>query len=152
MDKENNKPLNLAKEALKEYRWKLKQRDELLREMDESYDRAISCTVRLKPYKSSGGSASYDRMADDIVRGVDTRDRLNAKIAELDAKLADILNMIDVANDERGRLVLTMRYVRGMRWEDIQNEMHYSEKQVKRIHGFALLDINKRYFPKDDPK
>lgn len=152
MDKENNKPLNLAKEALKEYRWKLKQRDELLREMDESYDRAISCTVRLKPYKSSGGSASYDRMADDIVRLSDTRDRLKAKIAELDAKLADILNMIDAANDERGRLILTMRYVRGMRWEDIQKEMHYSEKQVKRIHGFALLDINKAYFPKDDPK
>ena len=149
---ENTKPLNPAKEALKEYRWKLKQRDELMREMDESYDRAISCTVRLKPNKSFGGRASYDRMADDVVRIADTRERLNAKIAELDMKLSDILNMIDTANDERGRLILTMRYVRGMRWEDIQNEMHYSEKQVKRIHGFALLDINKRYFPKDDPK
>lgn len=152
MEKENGKPLNPAKEALKEYRWKLKQRDELLREMDESYDRAISCTVRLKPNKSFGSSASYDRMADDVVRIADTRERLKAKIAELDAKLADILKMVDAVNDERGRLILTMRYVRGMRWEDIQKEMHYSEKQVKRIHGVALLDINKRYFPKDDPK
>lgn len=149
---ENTKPLNPAKEALKEYRWKLKQRDELLREMDESYDRAISCTVRLKPNKSFGSSASYDRMADDVVRIADTRERLKAKIAELDAKLADILKMVDAVNDERGRLILTMRYVRGMRWEGIQKEMHYSEKHVKRIHGFALLDINKRYFPKDDPK
>ena len=43
---ENGEQLGVmpAKEALKEYRWKLKQRDELLREMDESYDRAISCT------------------------------------------------------------------------------------------------------------
>lgn len=149
---QNTKTVNPAKEALKEYRWKLKQRDELLREMDESYDRAISCTVRLKPNKSFGSSASYDRMADDVVRIADTRERLKEKIAELDAKMADILKMIDAVNDERGRLILTMRYVRGMRWEDIQKEMHYSEKQVKRIHGFALLDINKRYFPKDDPK
>ena len=149
---QNTKTINPAKEALKEYRWKLKQRDELLREMDESYDRAISCTVRLKPNKSFGGSASYDRMADDVVRIADTRDRLKAKIAELDAKLADILNMIDTANDERGRLILTMRYVRGMSWEDVQSEMNYSERQVKRLHGFALLDINRRFFPKKDPK
>ena len=149
---ENTKTFNPAKEALKEYRWKLKQRDELLREMDESFDRAISCTVRLKPNKSFGGNASYDRMADDVVRIADSRERLNAKIADLDAKLAEILGMIDAVNDERGSLLLTMRYVRGMRWEDIQREMSYSEKQVKRIHGFALLDINKRYFQKDDPK
>ena len=148
----NTKTINPAKEALKEYRWKLKQRDELLREMDESYDRAISCTMRLKPHKTSGGGASYDRMADDVVRIADTRERLKAKIAELDAKLADIMKMIDAANDERGRLILTMRYVRGMSWEDIQGEMNYSERQVKRLHGFALLDINRRYFPKDDPK
>lgn len=149
---QNTKTVNPAKEALKEYRWKLKQRDELLREMDESYDRAISCTVRLKPNKSFGSSASYDRMADDVVRIADTRERLKAKIAELDAKMADILKMIDAVNDERGRLILTMRYVRGMRWEDIQEEMNYCERQLKRLHGFALLDINRRYFPKKDPK
>ena len=149
---QNTKTVNPAKEALKEYRWKLKQRDELLREMDESYDRAISCTVRLKPNKSFGAGASYDRMADDVVRIADTRERLKAKIAELDAKLADILKMIDAVNDERGRLILTMRYVRGMRGEDIQEEMNYCERQLKRFHGFALLDINRRFFPKKDPK
>lgn len=148
---QNQKHINSAKEALKEYRWKLKQRDMLVMEMDESYYRATSCTVRLRPDKTSGGNASYDRMADDVVNIADSRQRLKEKIAELDEKLASILAMIDAVRDERGRLVLTMRYVRGMRWEEIQKEMSYSEKQVKRIHGFALLDINRKFFKKKTP-
>lgn len=152
MVENETKRINQAKEALKGYRWMLKRRDELVREMDESYDRATSCTLRLKPNKTSGGNASYDRMAEDVVRIADTKERLKGKIAELDAKLAEILAMVDHVNDERGRVILTMRYVRGMRWEDIQREMHYSERQVKRLHGFALLDINRHFFPKKDPK
>lgn len=153
MNTQNDKPKpNPAKEALNGYRWMLKRRDELANELAESYGRATSCTVRLKPQKTSGGNASYDRMADDVVQSVDTRERLKQKISELDRKLADIMTLIDLVNDERGRVLLTMRYIRGMRWEDIQREMKYSEKQTKRIHGYALLEINNRKFPKDDPK
>lgn len=143
---ENTKPLNLAKEALKEYRWILKERDELLREMDESFGRATSCTVRMKPHKTSGG-ASYDRMADDVVRLVDSRDRLKAKVAELDEALRTIMNMIDQVKDRRQRTVLTMLYVRGMNWKEIEQETNYCERQLKRYHGYALSFLNKRFFP-----
>ena len=73
---ETQKPPNPAKEALRGYRSLLRQREEVEREVEEHYARATSCTVRLKPYKAAGGSASYDRMADDAMRAADSTVRL----------------------------------------------------------------------------
>lgn len=135
---------NPAKELLQSYRYLLKRRDALSREAEESFGRAVSCTVRMKPNKVSGGSASYDRMADDIVKAVDACGSLQENAAMLGKKLQTILAMIEAVPDERWRLVLTLRYIRGMSWDEIAREMHYERTQIFVFHGKALLDVNRR--------
>ena len=64
-------PENQAKELLRGYIPMRKRRDALAQEIEDHYSRAYSCTVRLNPYRSSGGGAAYDRMAEDICRAED---------------------------------------------------------------------------------
>lgn len=145
-DKRNRYPHdrkpNPARDMLSGYRWLIKRRDALLDEISEHYERAYSCTVRLNPNKTSGGSAAYDRMADDVCRAADAKDRLAFKVAELNAKTAQIMNYIEALTDERQKTVVTLRYVRGMTWEEIQHEMHFEETWVLVLHGRALKRIN----------
>lgn len=137
------RPENPAKKVLRAYIPMRKRCDMLQREMDAHYDRAYSCTVRLNPMKSSGG-AVYDRMAEDVCRAADAREQLAAKTAELNAALQRILSLIEIPEDERQRTVLTMRYVNGLAWEEIQAQMGYERTQVYVLHGRALAAINWR--------
>lgn len=135
---------NPAKELLSGYRTTLLRRNAIRSEIEESYDRATSCTVRLKPISVSGSAASYDRMADDVVRGMDARTRLEAQERKLTEELATALRLIEYAQYPERKTLLTLRYIRGMSWAEIENEMHYGKTQLHVIHGYALLDINRR--------
>lgn len=135
---------NPAKERLSGYRAILHRRDALREEIEESFVRATSCSVRLKPVTVSGSAASYDRIADDVLKGVDARARLEAEERKLSKKLAEILALIALVTDEQQKTVLTLRYVRGKPWGKIAEEIHYTKQHVLRLHGLALVEINKK--------
>lgn len=135
---------NPAKERLSGYRSILCRRNELLEEIEESFGRATSCITRLKPVTVSGCPASYDRIADDVLSGVDARTRLEEKERELSEKLTEILALIDLVSDERQKRVLTMHYIRGKPWQKIADEIHCDKRHVFRLHGLALVEINKK--------
>lgn len=137
-------PENPAKELLRGYIPMRKRRDALAQEIEDHYSRAYSCTVRLNPYKASGGGAAYDRMAEDICRAADAKQQLAAKIADLNAAMQRILAMIDILVDERQKTVLTLRYVNGLSWLDIQDRMGYERTQTLVLHGRALAAINRQ--------
>lgn len=141
------KPENPAKNALREYIPLRMRRDMLSQEIDAHYDRAYSCTVRISPYKG-GGTTAYDRMAEDICQAADAKQQLETKIAELNASLQRILRLIEIPSDERQRTVLTMRYINGLTWEEIQAQMGYERTQTLVLHGRALAEIN-RWMQKD---
>lgn len=143
-------PENPAKEILRDYIPMRKRRDALAQEIEDHYSRACSCTVRLNPYKASGGGAAYDRMAEDICRAADAKQQMAAKIAELNAAMQRILALIDVPDDERQRVVLTLRYINGLTWEEIQERMGYERTQTLVLHGRALAAINCRLKSADE--
>ncbi len=137
------RPENPAKKALRAYIPLRKRRDMLQMEIDAHYDRAYSCTVRLDPMKGSGGGTAYDRMAEDICRAADAKEQLRAKVDELNTTLRHILRLIDIPEDERQRAILTMRYINGLTWEEIQARMGYERTQVYVLHGRALAAVNR---------
>ena len=137
-------PENPAKELVRGYIPMRKRRDALAQEIEDHYSRAYSCTVRLNPYRSSVGGAAYDRMAEDICRAADAKQQLAAKIAELNAAMQRVLGLIDIPTDERQKTVLTLRYVNGLSWLDIQDRMGYERTQTLVLHGRALAAINRQ--------
>ena len=143
-------PENPAKELLRGYIPMRKRRDALAQEIEDHYSRAYSCTVRLNPYRATGGGAAYDRMAEDICRAADAKQQLAAKIAELNAAMQRVLVLIDIPTDERQKTVLTLRYVNGLTWEEIQERMGYERTQTLCLHGRALAAINRRLKSADE--
>jgi len=137
------RPENPAKTYLKRYRALVIQLDSLQRSIDAAYERAYSCTVRLKPVHVTGGGGVYDRMAEDVARISDETEQLKAAKERAENALSQIMEAIQAVPDEMQRTVLMLRYVEGLDWIKIQEEMQYERTQVFVIHGRALWNVKK---------
>ena len=137
------RPENPAKTYLKRYRALVIQRDSLQRSIDAAYDRAYSCTHRLKPIRVQGGGSAYDRMAEDVARISDETEKLKAAKERAEAALAEIMSAIQAVPDEMQRTVLLLRYVEGLDWISLADKIGYEERQAFIIHGRALWTVRK---------
>lgn len=134
---------NPAKTFLRRYIALSGRVDALSHAIDQAMERALNTGVSLKEVKVLSSPAEYDPMARDVVNAVDTCEILYRYKGEAEAALRDILSAIDSITDERQKEILTMRYVAGMGFQDIQEKIHYEKTQMYIIHGRALVEINK---------
>lgn len=116
--------------------WKLNREiDALERAKRRAYDRCISATVQGNGQPTGkGGQASDGGMSRyaDFAAMVDQRiDRL------IDIK-RETLAVIDQVEDSTLRTLLVHRYINFEHWEQIAVDMHYSWRQIMRMHGQAL--------------
>ena len=72
---------------------------------------------------------------------VDLERATQSDIDELVTVGENIRRAINGIDDERMRLILTMRYINGYSWEKIAETLHYEKRQVFRLHGNALQKI-----------
>lgn len=117
--------------------------DALTRAINDAMERAWNTGVSIKEIKVLSSPAEHDPMARDICDAVDATETLREYKAKADAVLRDILTAIDSVQDERQKLLLTLRYINGLNFKDIKETMHYEETQIFVIHGRALVEINK---------
>ena len=134
---------NPAKTYLKRYLALAIQRDSLQRSIDAAYDRAYSCTARLKPIHVQGGGNIYDRMAEDVARISDETEQFKAAKERAEEALAEILEAIQAVPDEMQKTVLLLRYVEGLDWASIAQGLHYEQRQTFILHGRALWQVNR---------
>lgn len=93
-------------------------------------------------------------MGDGMPKGSDVGDlsEYAAKIDELERKLLDkmkelietfakVQTAIDGLDSEVEKSVLTYRYIRGMKWEEIAAVMSYSWQYIHKIHASALQKV-----------
>ena len=136
-------PENPAKTFLKRYRAMMQRRESLQRSIDEAYDRATSCTQKLKAVTVSGGNAAYDRMAEDVAKAADSTQQLKAVLRQIDKELAQILKAIDAVPDEMQKTVLTLRYIEGLDWLKIAERTGYEVVSIYKYHGRGLWNVEK---------
>lgn len=127
-----------AKEYLKRYRFisasvrsKLSQIDEL-----RYYAQRLSPSAR---FDKSGNVT--DKVGRTVAKIVDLERATQSDIDELVTVGENIRRAINGIDDERMRLILTMRYINGYSWEKIAETLHYEKRQVFRLHGNALQKI-----------
>lgn len=137
------RPENPAKTYLKRYRAMMARRESLQRAIEEAYDRATSCTQKLRAVHVDGGNAAYDRMAEDVVKAADSTEQLKEVVKQIDRDLAEILKAIDAVPDEMQKTVLTLRYIEGMDWLKIQEYINYERTQTLELHGHGLWHVKK---------
>ena len=136
------KPENPAKTYLRRYRALVIQRESLQRSIDAAYDRATNITPRIKEINVQGSGAS-DKMAEAVAQIADEAERLKAAKQRVDAALADVLTAINAVQDEMQRTVLLLRYVEGLEWQRVAEQIHYEIANTYILHGRALWAVRK---------
>lgn len=88
----------------------------------------------------SGGSALAARVA----RYLEMRDLYEAQLAKSEALVLNIERAIQSLESPAERLVMRLRYMEGRSWASVCLKLQregYSERQVYRLHGAALLKL-----------
>jgi DNA-directed RNA polymerase specialized sigma subunit len=87
--------------------------------------------------KSGGGGGRFD--LSDLAARVDDlqRDLLREAVRCVDLR-RDITRKINDMSSENEKLLLHLRYIRGMTFEEVADKMGYSTRHVIRMHGSAL--------------
>ncbi len=83
-------------------------------------------------------------MADLVARHVELEAMYCERVAAQAAQQLSIERALDSLDDPAQRMVMRFRYIEGRGWKFIIAELAalgYSERQVYRLHGFALLKL-----------
>lgn len=127
---------NRKKEYLRKYLEAKRMQEVLEREIDElRLDRMIpgSPAQDGMPHGSGGGDLSgYAARLDDLDQKLRTQMYKKIQIR------AEITERIDAMENETESLLLRLRYIHGLKWEEVAVKMDYSWKQIHRLHSKAL--------------
>jgi DNA-directed RNA polymerase specialized sigma24 family protein len=137
------RPENPAKAFLSRYKYLCIQQESLQRSIQAAQDRALSCTMRLKPIKTQGGCGAYDRLAEDIAGKLDAEEQLSMDLDGISKALAEIRAAINSLQSEAQKTVLTLRYIEGLEWHKVAVRIGYTEAGVYVLHGRALRNVLK---------
>lgn len=130
----------------KEYLWRVRDAALELNRLEQEYEQAKADILHLKGIAYDGDRVSGGKIGD-LSDAIATLERyaehVNAKWDELIALRKEAEERIDKLKDGRYRAVLKRRYLCGQTLERIAVDLGYSYRQVKRIHGGAMCQIQK---------
>lgn len=109
-------------------------------------DMAGKATGRIHAFRSgvTSGTSNVERF---VLELCDLEKRLSGRAAQFAQMQTQAQQVVDCLPKAEHRTVLTLRYLRGMRWEDIADTMQYAERSVMRMHRESLLvlsDLHRR--------
>ena len=90
-------------------------------------------------------SGNKDRMGNTVARLVDLERETDKLIQVYTEKRQVIISQIDSMEDMNFYDVLFHRYIEGKTFEAISEDIHYSWRQVMRIHDDALEEFEKKF-------
>ena len=88
-----------------------------------------------------GGGSIYGKTEGILAKIVDLENEIDADIDRLVAIRDGIKTIIEAVEDDRERLLLQYRYLDGRTFEEIAVQMHYSWRQIHRLHSRALTNL-----------
>ena len=123
-------------DRIREIRSSIAYRNEKIEDLEEL---ACNTTSQLTGMPRGGG-ADHSPMATAICEKID----LEREIAELTEERNRLIAKLDLIGDEDLERLLMLRYVRGLKWEQIMTKMGYSETQIHRLHRKALTILDEK--------
>ena len=121
----------------------------LARGMDRRIDRATERVERLRARLEagrmsrvtgmpSGGAADWTDTADKLI---ELERVVNARIREMCRVKRLAMEAIEAVDEMAYRELLELYYLDGYSWEKVADAMHYSRRNVTRMHGAALKKV-----------
>ena len=101
--------------------------------IEDLNERAEGLSVR-RPDASGAQRSDVSPMA----TAVCSRIKIEDEIARLEAERDSLVAVIERVDDDNLRLLLYLRYVRRLPWEDINAKLHYCRSNTFRLHQLAI--------------
>ncbi len=86
-------------------------------------------------------SPSNDKIVNIISKIIDLENEIKDEIEQLIELKKAIRDVINKVEDKNEMLVLKYRYLMFYQWDEICEKMHYSPRQIHRIHDSALENV-----------
>lgn len=110
-----------------------------LRQLEALEVKATSVTVNFNPKVQGGTGNGVEQI---IFKIIALKEKIRAETERYIDTLDEIRGTIDRVKDPDENLLLTLRYIEFMKWEEIMEKMNFSETQVHRVHRIALKNIS----------
>ena len=116
--------------------WLRLEKEQISRMRQETFTRLTKVTQDFSGVVTSG---TKDPHKYDVIAELDAD--LAEKEAEIEKSLLDIYKAISSLRDDRLRFIMLARYYEGQSWQKIIDMSHYSDRQIYRLHGTALMQL-----------
>lgn len=98
---------------------------------------------KVKVSASHSGEAYFENY---VIKSVDLRKRIENEFEAFCTLKAEVHECLNCVQGIEHRLVLTLRYIHFMPWENIVKEMDHSDRQVFRLHKEGLTELSEILF------
>lgn len=106
--------------------------------------RLLSTAIGVGEFKEKvKGGKVESRLENHVAEIVDLETLIKRELREYTKLRNRIKKAIKLQEDEDERLLLTLRYIENMTWEEIAEEMNCSTRHVYRLHKIALNNFKK---------
>lgn len=127
------------KAYLRSYIPALRYAEKCFRELDAVED----ISIRSPKMDGMPKSPGLHGLEDQVARIEAVREKAEKARAKVLAMLDDIEDRIEALENYDQKTVIKLRYIYGMEWTEIANEMSWSTRTVYNIHGRALAEMRK---------
>lgn len=127
------------KAYLRSYIPALRYAEKCFRELDAVED----ISIRSPKMDGMPRSPGLHGLEDQVARIEAVREKAEKARAKVLAMLDDIEDRIEALENYDQKTVIKLRYIYGMEWTEIANEMSWSTRTVYNIHGRALAEMRK---------
>lgn len=91
-----------------------------------------------KVQNSSSGDAGFTNI---VMKIIDLEKAINADIEKMLSLKLEIRTVINSVKDNEEKLLLNLRYLNFLSWDDVCSEMNVSMRTAHRIHSTALAHV-----------
>ena len=135
---------NADSQTAREYLQTIRERRErikvLLEEIEQLRTDAESVSINLDGMPRNNGQSSFEKLA---IQLAEAETQLTDEMSGLWSETMKAHRLIGQVSNSQRQQILTKRYLKNQRWEEIAYEMHFSWQHCFRVHGLALAELDK---------
>lgn len=131
-----------AKEYLNQVR-NLESKMKILKEEIDTLREMVVSTGAIQQGERVLSSGTQDKMAETICKINEKECEWNDLMREFALARANVIINIQKLNNPEYEQILYKRYCQSKKWEEIALEMNYTYQWVCKLHGRALLELDK---------
>ncbi len=91
-----------------------------------------------------GGTGARSKVETNVNKLIDIERAIERDIEKLHGRIEMTTELIEGVSTPERKELLELRYLMGLKWEDVGRRMHYDKRQSQRIHKRALEDVQRQ--------